>query len=189
MAFGAAPPTTSAKPTCSWATWAAWRASHGPRADKFGEAELTLFQPIKSDARQPRAHGGSHLEAPRGTPRRHRDQPSRMLSRRSLASPAKAPQAAATAAQVVWVEDKFDGVRTQLALPGGGRRHAAGWKSIRAICGASRASSRRSPRWPPAACADDGHLRRRDRRLRERQAALVLRPAKTPGPPCAGLCS
>ena len=99
-------------------------------------------------ARQPRADRRVHLEAPRGTPRRRAD--------RRAGGAGNAPLDARAAAQtppskpgVVWVEDKFDGVRAQLHRAD----RTAGWRFIRATCGRSRGSSRKSPRPSPAGCA------------------------------------
>ena len=88
------------------------RVARLARAGRLGEAELTLFQPIKSMLASPEPTAEAiwkrHEELHAATA------PSEDALATPLASPAKAPGAAATAAQVVWVEDKFDGVRTQL---------------------------------------------------------------------------
>ncbi len=89
------------------------------REGRLKAAELTLFQPIKIHAGESGADRRSHLGAARGTPRRQPHLPPE-AAESPLATPEKAPAAAAVAKQVVWVEDKFDGVRTQLHCEVGG---------------------------------------------------------------------
>ncbi len=84
------------------------------RADKLDRAELTLFQPIKSMLASPEPtaediwarHEELHAAAEAGAPQ---DQP--------LAEDGHA----GNAQKVVWVEDKFDGVRAQLHRSTDGR--------------------------------------------------------------------
>ena len=93
------------------------RVARLARAGRLAEAELTLFQPIKSMLASPeptaeaiwKRHEELHAATAPGEPA-----PTEEARQTPLVSPARAPQVAATAAQVVWVEDKFDGVRTQL---------------------------------------------------------------------------
>ena len=84
-------------------------------AGQLRSAELTLFQPIKSMLASPeptaeaiwQRHEELHTANP--TPAEAAE-----TAATPLADADRAPRTAAVAASVVWVEDKFDGVRTQL---------------------------------------------------------------------------
>ena len=82
------------------------------RTGQLQTAELTLFQPIKSMLASPEPTAEAIWQ-------RHEELHAANLSSLEvattpLADPDRAPAANAVAASVVWVEDKFDGVRTQL---------------------------------------------------------------------------
>ena len=90
------------------------------REGRLKAAELTLFQPIKSMLASPEPTAEAIWAAARGTPRRHAAAAAE-AAETPLATPAHAPRRRrGRAAQVVWVEDKFDGVRTQLHCEVGG---------------------------------------------------------------------
>ena len=88
------------------------------REGRLRAAELTLFQPIKSMLASPEPTAEAiwarheELHAVNRTAAEAAESP--------LAAPEKAPAATEVAKQVVWVEDKFDGVRTQLHCEVGG---------------------------------------------------------------------
>ena len=144
------------------------------REDALARAELTLFQPIKSMLASPEPtaeaiwarHEELHAAVETGAPV---DQP---LAWRGARRPG--------AASVVWVEDKFDGVRAQLHRDADGRVEIYS-RDLRRVT----AQFEEIAKGGVGGVAGHGHLRRRDRRLRERQAADVLRPAKAAGPPRA----
>jgi DNA ligase-1 len=75
------------------------------RDGRLDEAELTLFQPIKCMLASPEPTGAAIWA-------RHEE----LHAAGDAALPEPTPAAAAT---VVWIEDKFDGVRTQLHRAGG----------------------------------------------------------------------
>ncbi len=88
------------------------RVARLARDGQLRTAELTLFQPIKSMLASPELTAEDiwqrheELHAANKTAAETNETP--------LVDPDLAPKAAATTAKVVWLEDKFDGVRTQL---------------------------------------------------------------------------
>ena len=90
------------------------RVARLARAGRLAEAELTLFQPIKSMLASPEPTAETiwkrHEELHSAAVAAGEAAPSEEALRTPLASPARVP----AAARVVWVEDKFDGVRAQL---------------------------------------------------------------------------
>ena len=88
------------------------RVARLARDGQLHAAELTIFQPIKSMLASPEPTAEAiwlrHEEL------HDANKTAAETTETPLVDPDRAPKAAATATHVVWVEDKFDGVRTQL---------------------------------------------------------------------------
>lgn len=97
------------------------------RADRLAEAELTLFQPIKSMLASPEptaeAIWARHEEVVAGIadPGLAGDDANEKSGISDPGCNADAPRTVASSSPVVWIEDKFDGVRAQLHRAADGR--------------------------------------------------------------------
>ena len=152
------------------------------RAGTLHAAELTLFQPIKSMLASPeptaesiwQRHEELHAAAETGAPE-------------AQAAPLAATEAARTPAAhpgVVWVEDKFDGVRTQLHRAEDGRVEIYS-RDLRRVTGQFEEIAKAVSGGMQDSVIFDGEIVAYEKG----KAADVFRPPETSRPPRDRICS